>query len=226
MSKIAEFLKGAAEKVRAAFLTAFGDVKVFRWPMFLVYDPSDYEVDGGAAEDVLGLLEPGDVLIRGYSHYLDGYFIPNKSGETWNGKNAGGGWSQGAVYVGNGTVIHAVAEGVSEIHVLDFLDCDRVAVFRPGAGARAACRKAKALVGTPYDFSFSDANGALYCFELVAECYPELGLKTFRESRLLGLLSKDVYLAQSLFDCEKLRLLYVHNPASGIARTRFRARKA
>jgi len=221
MNAIASFFTG----IRDRFLTAFGNVKVFRWPLFAVYDPDDYAVDGKAVEDVMRILEPGDVLIRGYQHYLDGFFIPQKSGKTWDGKDAGEGWSHGAVYVGNRTVIHAVAEGVSEIHALDFLNCDRVAVLRPSSGARAACRKAKALVGTEYDFSFSDANGALYCFELVAECYPELGMKTFKESRLFGLLKKDVYLAQSALDCEGLNLLYVHNPASGITHRRFRAKR-
>lgn len=29
-------------KAWSKFLTAFGDVKVFSWPMWLVYDPDDY----------------------------------------------------------------------------------------------------------------------------------------------------------------------------------------
>ena len=30
----------------AKFLTWFGNIKVFRFPMFIVYDPSEYAMDG------------------------------------------------------------------------------------------------------------------------------------------------------------------------------------
>lgn len=216
-------LTGAAVGARNWFLTKLGDVKVFKWPMFLVYDPDDYQVTGNEIAAVESVLKPGDVLCRGYNHYLDSKFIPQKSGNTWDGKFAGRGWSHGAIYVGNQTVIHAVAEGVEKIHLLDFLKCDRVAVLRPSKGARRACGEAKRCVGLGYDFGFNAGDAvSLYCFELVAVCYPGICFGKFEVSKLFGLLKRDVYLAQSFFDCESMRLLYVHNPASGIMSRRFR----
>lgn len=43
----------------------------------------------------------------------------------------GGDWSHGAIYAGDNKVIHAVAEGVSEVDLIDFCKCDRIAIFRP-----------------------------------------------------------------------------------------------
>lgn len=118
-------MRKALYRAWARFLTAFGNVKVFRWPMFAVYDPDDYAVTGEAVQDAVELLVPGDVLLRGYVHYLDGMFIP-------------GDYSHAGVYVGDGTVVHAVAKGVSRANVLDFLRCDRAAVLRPRRGRAEA----------------------------------------------------------------------------------------
>ena len=94
---------------------------------------------------MLKLLEPGDVVVRGYKHYADGKFIPSKSG-----------WSHGAVYVGDWKIAHAVASGVQFIDAIEFARCDRIAVLRPSKNAKTAVRKAKKFVkdNVPYDFVF------------------------------------------------------------------------
>ena len=116
-------MKKALYTLWSKFLTAFRDVKVFRFPLFLVYDPDDFEITGSEVLKIMDVLEPGDVILRGYNRYLDGKFIPDKLK-----------FSHGALYVGNGKIIHAVAEGVSETNVIDFTRCDRIAIFRPKAG--------------------------------------------------------------------------------------------
>jgi len=98
----------------------FGDIKCFRFPCFLVYDPDEYQVSGEKTLEIMEVLKPGDIMLRGFRHYLDGKFIPSKSG-----------WSHGAIYIGNNQIIHAVAEGVSKIDVVDFTRCDRIAILRP-----------------------------------------------------------------------------------------------
>jgi hypothetical protein len=35
-------MKKILYKLWTKFLTAFGNVKIFRWPLFLVYDPDDF----------------------------------------------------------------------------------------------------------------------------------------------------------------------------------------
>lgn len=61
---------------KAVFLRVFGDIKIFKTPMFILYDPGSYKVKGENMREVIGLIEPGDMLVRGYDNYLDGYFIP------------------------------------------------------------------------------------------------------------------------------------------------------
>lgn len=78
--------------------------------MFFVYDPSTYKMDGSHTMKAIRLLEPGDVVLRGFDNYLDGYFIDDPHG-----------YSHGAIYIDDGKIIHAIAEGVSEINALDFM---------------------------------------------------------------------------------------------------------
>lgn len=54
------------------FLTIFGKIKVFRWPMFIVYDPSTYLVKGQQIREILDIIKPGYIIGRGYDNYLDG----------------------------------------------------------------------------------------------------------------------------------------------------------
>lgn len=144
-------------------MTWFGNIKIYKWPLFIIYDPTMFEIDGQRIQEVLGVLEPGDVLLRGYKMYADGKFIP-------------GDYSHGAVYIGDNTVIHAVAKGVSKINIISFCMCDRICILRPRAGVRNAIAKAKKFAkdNVPYDFAFKRNASALYCFELCAECYPKL----------------------------------------------------
>lgn len=118
--EVNNFMKKWLYKAWSKFLTAFGDIKIFRFPFFIVYDPDDYQVTGQDTLDIMAALKPGDVILRGYTHYADGKFIPDKLK-----------FSHGAIYIGNNKIIHAVAEGVSETDVIEFTRCDRIAIFRP-----------------------------------------------------------------------------------------------
>lgn len=66
-------------------------------PLFLYYKKGDYyKISGKQTQEILSIVEPGDVLARGYDSYLDSVFIPGEYSHT-------------GVYVGEGKVIHAVA---------------------------------------------------------------------------------------------------------------------
>ena len=120
------------------FLTVFGDIKVFSWPLFMVYDPGSYRVKGQHMREVMNLVQPGDILVRRYDQYLDGHFIP-------------GYFSHVGLYVGKveprevaalpetfrqnfgtgeQTVVHAIAEGVLAEDFLNFCRCDGLVVLR------------------------------------------------------------------------------------------------
>lgn len=77
------------------------------------------------------------------------------------------------------------------------MECDRVCIYRPKKYKREAIAKAKKLLAedTPYDFNFRLGNSAVYCFELCAECYKKLNIKTFVVKKLFGILRRKAYLA-------------------------------
>lgn len=213
-------MKNYLYKIWSKFLKFFGDIKVFKYPCWLVYDPDDFQITGENILEILKILKPGDIVLRGYNRYLDGKFIPNKSGVSIKNprKKIGIGFSHGGIYIGNNKIIHAIAEGVQQINVIDFAYCDRIAIFRAKTGKTKAIQIAKKLFKqkTPYDFSFSCENNAVYCFELCNLCYKQLQLKPFEIKKFFGFLKKKVIIAQSFIDSEKLDLIYCKNPKSKI----------
>jgi len=205
-------MKKTAYRIWSKFLTAFGNVKCFRFPLWLVYDPDDYQISGENVLEILDVLKPGDIILRGYDKYLDGKFIPNFKNDV-----IGVGFSHGAVYLGDNTILHAVAEGVSEINVVDFCQCDRIAIFRPRkGGTKKAIANVKKCIGKKYDFIFQENNNNVYCFELCKIAYPNSDIKTMTIKRFFGLFRKKVYVAQSIIEAKDFRLIYCINRKSGI----------
>lgn len=202
-----EKLKFLLYRIKSEALRIFGDVKIFKWPLFAVYDPDAYGMDGDHIQRALKIAKPGDVFLRGYTHYADGYFIP-------------GDYSHGALYVGDGKIIHAVAQGVSEIDAIDFMMCDRIAILRPDSNQEKAVTRAQKFLEDkiPYDYGFVRGVDALYCFELVAESYPEFEIQKKTASILGGLVKKKdpVYLAESMFECPRFKKVFEFNPRRGI----------
>lgn len=191
-------------KLWSKFLTAFGEIKIFKFPMFLVYDPHYFSVGGEQVLDIISILEPGDIILRGYDNYLDGCFIPDPLS-----------FSHGAIYIGNGKIIHAVAEGVSETNVIEFTRCDRIAIFRPKRYQRRAISRAKKFLKnkTPYDFGFNNSVSSLYCFELCGLCYDKLNIPTLSIKKFFGLIKKEnIFLAESFVKSNDLTCIYHYNP--------------
>ena len=133
------------------FLTMFGDIKVFKWPMFVLYQPRGYRVSGEEISDLLEKIQPGDILVRGFFNYVDGYFIPgyfshvglyvgevdpkDKDGVHETGRALGRG-APARFRPGKRMVIHAIAEGVLLEDVINFCRCDYMAVLRLPASIR------------------------------------------------------------------------------------------
>lgn len=138
----------AVKKLSEWFLTVFGDIKVFRFPFFLVYDPGSYQVKGDDVRALIDTLQPGDILLRAYTNYLDGKFIPGKfshaaiyCGELRERDRHHIGTRQRSAddrtrsqqtmfHTGEQMVIHAMAEGVFIEDILTFSRCDRLVVLR------------------------------------------------------------------------------------------------
>ena len=178
-------------KIKQVMLDILGDIKVYRFPFFMVYDPSTFLIKGHQTRKAMDIIEPGCILLRGYSCYLDGFLIPGK-------------FSHSAIYIGKNKVIHAVAEGVEEIDIIDFLRCDRMCILKPKdhIAAEYAIKKAKSFLGTPYDFNFKDGLDALYCHELTANCYSCYDIQK-QKIKILGIKMQPRYTCDSFLTNEK-----------------------
>ena len=87
------------------FLEIFGDVKISRYPLWIMYDPEYFKMPGEQILEVVNHVEVGDVILRGYDGYADGYFIPYAEGH--------GRYSHAGMYTGNCMVTHAVSPKVA-----------------------------------------------------------------------------------------------------------------
>ena len=179
--------------------------------MFLVYDPCGYDVKASGIRKAMSLAKKGDIFVRRYRNYLDGYFIPGR-------------FSHSGIYVGAGTIIHAMSDGVQKIDILDFLRCDGFAILRPcekegrdlAAIIDKAAHIANSYLGNGYDFEFKieepDAKRTenVYCHELSRKCYPDLDITMIRPSLWNGMIrfKRETYLAQSFFDSPDMELVY------------------
>ena len=188
-------------KIKARVLTMFGDVSVYPWPMFAIYNPGAYKMTGPKVRRVLDCVQAGDVVLRGYNNYLDSFFIPLGESRC----------SHSGIYVGGNQVIHSVAEGVISEDILTFCRADRVIVLRPRLGVlekMKAIDKANSLLGRKYDFNFDTAdtedsnkrNDRYFCHEFTKTCYSMIQVeRKVGRARFLGLKSPPVYLADSFY---------------------------
>ena len=148
-------------------LTIIGNTKIFKTPCFVQYSTEeyDYKVRGNEIRELCSQLKPGDVVIRGYDHYLDSWLIPGE-------------YSHCGVYIGENIIIHALSEGIKEIDVIDFIQCDRVMILRPKSGMKSAISFVKKNIGGKYDFKFNSSDSSeFYCFELAAKAYKTLSIE-------------------------------------------------
>jgi len=162
----------------------FGDVKYFKYPLFLLYDPTDYYFSNEDYVNLTDQLKFGDIILRTYDHYLDGLIIP-------------GFYSHAAIYVGDNKIIHAVGDGVSYTDTFEFCKCDGVAIVRPKTteeNKKLACEYAVAQLGKEYDFWFNFENENVYCCtELVYWSYKEvLSVTPILTKKFFGLVKQEI----------------------------------
>ncbi len=72
-------------------------------------------------------------------------------------------------------------------------------VLKPEAGQVMATATAIGKIGLPYDFDYKTDRGKLYCFELIATCYPQASIKTHVVKKFLGLIKRKCYIAKSIY---------------------------
>jgi len=127
-------------KLYDEFVTVLGQIKLFRWPFWVVYDPGAYKIRGPEIREICGLLRPGDILLRRYDGYLDSRIITGTFSHAAlflgpvddSDKVAVPPVGRRSVFFSTGPaqVAHSTAEGVHLEDILTFLQCDGVAVLR------------------------------------------------------------------------------------------------
>lgn len=189
-------------KLWSKFLTAFGNIRLSKYIPWIYYDTSDPKVTGETIMKLIDILEPGDIVLRGWDSYLDSMFIR-------------GDYSHAGIYIGNNMIVHAVSPTVCKTSIIDFSLCDRVCVIRPNKYNKTAVKIAKQFVKDkiPYDFDFciNDSN-ALFCFELAVRSYPKIKFQSFKISKFFGLIKKNVYFADSFRLSKDAKLVFEYNP--------------
>ena len=65
---MAAFLK----KLKTLFLNILGDIKLYPFPFFMVYDPSTFLVKGYHTRQAINAIQTGCIVMRGYKCYADG----------------------------------------------------------------------------------------------------------------------------------------------------------
>jgi len=186
-------------------LDIIGDIKLFKYPMFIAYDPSKLGMDGSRIQEATEILQPGDIVLRGYDFYLDSHFID-------------GDYSHGSICTGKNEITHAVSPKVCTIHPIDFMECDRICILRPKdkSLAKDAVDKANGFIGTPYDFGFDTGDSEeVYCFELVSRCYDKIKFERYNIKKIFGLVKRNVYLAKSFLLNDNLEIVFEYNPRKG-----------
>jgi len=150
---------GAFYDLKSGFIGWFGNIKLYKYPMFIVFGHTAYKINGNDQREILNTLQPGDVLLRRYDHYISGLMIP-------------GYFTHSAIYVGDNKVIHMLGDGICEEDILVFMRCDDMAVLRFNDSTKIdnAIKLAKEQLakGVEYDFDFDFVDaGKFSCTELV-----------------------------------------------------------
>lgn len=150
---------------QSGFLAWFGTLKLFRTlrpgamvgmglpSLFLVENPRGYRISGRDLRALLAVLQPGDILLRGFDGYVDGSFIRRASRCSEQGYRPGW-YTHAALYAGplgeveqskvpaqfahdsnffeTGAqmVIHSMSKGVHTEDLLTFARCDYLTVLR------------------------------------------------------------------------------------------------
>lgn len=217
------FISGLFRNIYIGVMTVFGRIRIYRHFPWFAYDPTGYQVKSVQIRKALKHLEPGDVVCRYYTGFLDGCFIPGRFSHSgiYVGKDP---------YTGAELIIHALGTGVQKIDVLDFLRCDGFAILRPNDrtdadGVRVtdkAVKLAYQYLGYDYDFFFDicadyrnkaevqKRTRSVYCHELTRSCFPDLDVPTVQPVLWRGMIrsKKRQFLAQSFFDSPDFTLFY------------------
>lgn len=150
-------------KIKSGFVGWFGNIQIFKYPFFILFGHNAYKIKGTHQREILGIVQPGDVLLRRYDHYISGLMIP-------------GYYTHAAIYAGDDQIIHVLGDGMCKEDILTFLRCDNTVVLRykdqsiTETVVKLAYKQLENKIEYDYDFD-TDSPEKFYCTEFVDFCF-------------------------------------------------------
>jgi len=153
---------GIYYKAKGKILKFISDIRLY--PLGIVlYGQTGYKIKGEETREILDMIQPGDVLLTRYDHYVTYIF------------NALGFYGHAGLYVGDNRVIHMMGSGIQNEDILTFCRKDHIMILRAKDQTRVKRAVDMALVmyadGVEYDYDFSEFNKTLYCSEMIYEVF-------------------------------------------------------
>lgn len=179
---------GTLYDIKAAVISWFADIRIYKGG-FVLFGESSYQLKGNEMREILNLIQPGDILLRRYSHYIGSLMVP-------------GYFSHAAIYVGDNKIIHMLGEGITKEDILIFLRCDDIALLRAKTPEfiQSILHKAELYFeqGIKYDYNFNTKDGKkFYCTEFVDSCADNIVLKSLKKRKTT---MPDDFLNETLFN--------------------------
>ncbi|MCK5524465.1 MAG: hypothetical protein KAI83_15150 [Thiomargarita sp.] len=128
--------------------TVLSEIRVFKWPLFIVYRPRNFTLKGCHTRNVMAQIKPGDILVRFFKNNLSNPFIE-------------GTFKQVGFYLGD----------VSESHLKQFAKIDEPSQFNPGKQRVIYAVGDKVFLEDVIDFCRCDGF-AIMRFPRKLKCYP------------------------------------------------------
>jgi len=126
-----------------------GDVRRLSHFPWFTWSVREHQVDFGEVLEALPVIQYGDVGLHRDSGYLSNLAIPGFMKHAWLHTDDG---------IENPLIVEAISDGVVYRNAIYPMYSDYTIILRPkGVGykeRRGACRKAKSIVGTRYDYKF------------------------------------------------------------------------
>ncbi len=138
-------------------VNVIGNIRIYKFGIVILGETS-YHIKGPHVEQIMDIIQPGDVLLRRYDHYIGGLAIP-------------GFWTHAAQYVGDNRIIHMIGKGINEDNLITFLRCDHVCILRCNRPDLIPLAIKQTLDfyddDIEYDYNFDSDDENLYCSEMI-----------------------------------------------------------
>jgi uncharacterized protein YycO len=164
-------------KIKSFIIKWFGNIQIFPYPFFIMFGHTSYRMRGDDVQEVLNTIQPGDILLRRYNHYISGLMIP-------------GHFTHAAIYMGDDKVVHMLGEGINKESILSFCRCDEIAIIHCLSEqiTKIAIKKAAAFykdeIKYDFDFNFSEEK-EFSCTELINDIFDNPKMCKIKENYIL-----------------------------------------